>query len=234
MPGRGLALALAGRSGDHPRRGGGHCRRVGGGGGPLRESAAPGRQPHDHGECRGRCGDARIRGCPHPRRLRRRPVRPSLSSGSGRRLHADHGGWRWYHVHRARDASRQPGRPGGAELGKAGPHAGARNHHGGSQDRLRAGCHPRAEDAAGHCRSQRNCPVDLVPHVPGGARRSNRWAAHPDSYVDEIIGKMLPAVCGGESPLRPRFFDVFCRRARSHCRTDAQAADGSPKCWDWA
>jgi imidazolonepropionase len=57
---------------------------------------------------------------------------------------------------------------------------------------------------------QRDHPMDLAPTFLGAHAVPTEWAADSDGYVDEIIGKMLPAVCGGESPLRPRFFDVFC------------------------
>ena len=57
---------------------------------------------------------------------------------------------------------------------------------------------------------QRICPLELAPTFLGAHAVPAEWAADPDGYVGEIIGQMLPAVCGGESPLRPRFFDVFC------------------------
>ena len=52
--------------------------------------------------------------------------------------------------------------------------------------------------------------MDLVPTFLGAHAVPAEWAADPDGYVDEVIGKMLPAVCGAGSPLRPAFFDVFC------------------------
>jgi imidazolonepropionase len=57
---------------------------------------------------------------------------------------------------------------------------------------------------------QRNHAMDLVPTFMGAHALPTEWAGDADGYVDEIIGKMLPAVCGADSPLRPRFFDVFC------------------------
>jgi imidazolonepropionase len=57
---------------------------------------------------------------------------------------------------------------------------------------------------------QRTCPVELTPTFLGAHAVPSEWATDPDGYVDEIIGRMLPAVCGAESPLRPAFFDVFC------------------------
>jgi imidazolonepropionase len=57
---------------------------------------------------------------------------------------------------------------------------------------------------------RRTHPMDLVTTFMGAHAVPAEWAADPDGYVDQIIGEMLPAVCGAEPPLRPRFFDVFC------------------------